>query len=94
MNLRKCNMTAFIGGVGETTLHFRKEILGCHYLYVCCSHKNGPKHFERIINMVAIWQWSCLQPLCVCVPAHVWNLANSNSELVTSSQMAFSFLLL
>lgn len=94
MNLRKCNMTAFIGGVGERTLHFRKEILGCHYLYVCCSHKNGPKHFERIINMVAIWQWSCLQPLCVCVPAHVWNLANSNSELVTSSQMAFSFLLL
>lgn len=87
-------MTALTEGVGERTLHFQKEILGFHYLYVCCPHKNVPKCFERIINTVAVWHWSWLQPPCVWVPARVWNLANSNSELVTSSQMAFSFLLL
>lgn len=88
-------MTSFTGCVGEKTLRFLKEILFFHYFYVCCSHKNGPKCFERIINMVAIWHCELVaDSVCMCLCACVWNLANSNSELVTSSQMAFSFLLL
>lgn len=55
LNSRKCNMNAITGCVGERMLHFLKEILFFHYFYVCCSHKNGPKCFERIVNMVAIW---------------------------------------
>lgn len=34
LSIRKCNMTAFTGGMGERTLHFLKEMLDFHYLYV------------------------------------------------------------
>lgn len=61
-------MTAFTGCVGERTLRFLKEILFFHYFYVCCSHKNGPKCFERIINMVAIWHCELVAAAaCMCL---------------------------
>lgn len=68
LNSRKCNMTAFTGCVGERTHRFLKEILFFHYFYVCCSHKNGPKCFERIINMVAIWHCELVAAaVCMCL---------------------------
>lgn len=65
---RKCNTTAFTGCVGERTLRFLKETLGFHFLYACRSHKNGPKCFERIINMVAIWHREpAAAAACICL---------------------------
>lgn len=68
LNSRKCSMNAITGCVGERMLRFLKEILFFHYFYVCCSHKNGPKCFERIVNMVAIWHWELVgAAVCMCM---------------------------
>jgi len=59
-------MTAFTGCVGERTLCFLKEIL--FFDYLCYSQKNGPKCFERIMDLAAIWQCELVAAtLCMCL---------------------------